>query len=151
MTEVKFRVMGSGLLVHDDWTTFPEEYVPNTYCTLSESPTLATAPAPVIRLLDSMVVGGVPFGITMVGALPKVPAGEGSGIGLIVTGPAVVVVVGAVVVVPANTVVVVVVVGDFPAKSSAAEPTTSKATIATMTLRRIVLRRLFARCSCSSF
>jgi hypothetical protein len=116
---------------------------------VSESPTLATAPVPVIKFFDSIVVGGVPFGITMVGALLKVPAGEGSAIGLIVTGPVVVVVVGAVVVVLAK--VVVVVVGDFPAKSNAAEPTTSSATIATMTLRRIVLRRLLARCSCSSF
>jgi hypothetical protein len=52
-----------------------------------------------------------------------------------------------VVVVATVDVVVVVVVGgvDLPEKSSAPDPTTITATMATMTERRIVFRRLLAR------
>jgi len=77
-----------------------------------------------------------------------VPAGDGSAIVPMVTFANVVVVVATVVVVLS----VVVVVGvPLPEKSRAPEPTTRMATMATMTERRIVLRRLFARCSISNF
>jgi hypothetical protein len=48
-------------------------------------------------------------------------------------------------------VVELVVVVDLPAKSSVPVPSTSTATIPTMTTRRVVWRRLVARCISSIF
>src|SRR5271170_2842258 len=111
------------------------------YCAVKESPTASPGPVPVIRSVRSGVVGAAPGGTTIVGALPEVPAGDGSATGEKCTGfPTVVVVTGTVVVGG----VVVVVGGDLPAKSRAPVPSTTTATMATMMPRR-VFWRLFAR------
>src|ERR1700677_117862 len=96
-----------------------------------------------MRFDTSMVVGALEVGTTTVGAFPKVPAGEGSGIAakdlgiVVVVAALVVVVVGA-----AAAVVVVVVVGFLPPeKRKAPVPTTSTARMATMMPRGMFLRR----------
>jgi hypothetical protein len=114
-----------------------------------------------MRSAADKVVGGVVVGITIVGALPKVPAGEAQGIDVMPATaaavehvvdrvPIVVVVVG-----PDDTVVVVVgmetVEGDERWKKRAAEPITRTATMVTITPRRMFLRRLFWRASASIF
>jgi hypothetical protein len=77
--------------------------------------------------------------------LPETPAGDGSVSGEKAMGFAtVVVVVGAV------DEVVVVVVGDLLVKRSAPVPSTSTATIATMTPRRTLRRRFARRCIAST-
>src|SRR6202034_3563286 len=61
----------------------------NTYSTVTFAPTVATAPVPVSRLALSSCVGGAPGGTMRVGAVPALPAGERSwvGIGAIVEAP----------------------------------------------------------------
>src|ERR1700722_18475100 len=69
MTLVELSVKVKGVAVHEDCTTLP---------------------LPSIRLVDSSVVGGAPLGMIIVGALPHVPAGDGSTTGLMTTGTVVV-------------------------------------------------------------
>ncbi len=71
-----------GLLVHDDWTTLPDEYVASTYWTVTLSPGSARDPVPGMRSALSSDVGGVPEGTVTVGAFPAVPAGERSAAGM---------------------------------------------------------------------
>jgi len=117
-----------------------------------------------MRFVDSSCVGGLPEGTTTVGAVPNVPAGDGSATGAKVLAGVVVglvevvvelvaevevvveVVVDGVVVVVAPveeaTVVVVVDVFDLPPEKSRAPVTiTIAATTPTMMPRRMFLRR----------
>lgn len=78
-------VKENGWDVHEDWTTFPLEYVASTYCTWTLSPFFAAGPVPAMRSELSRLVGGVPLGTTTVGWVPAVPAGDGSETGTVTT------------------------------------------------------------------
>jgi hypothetical protein len=60
----------------------PDEYVPSTYWTVTESPATAFGPLPTMRSVHSNSVGGVPEGTITVGAVPDVPTGDWSCFGI---------------------------------------------------------------------
>ena len=79
---------------------------------------MAGLPAPWMRFETSIDVGGLPAGTMTVGALPKVPAGEGEATGAKVVGVVGVVVADDATVVVVDFAAVVVVVGvELPEKA----------------------------------
>src|ERR1700733_13293323 len=76
------RVKVKGWAVHEDWITWPVEYVASTYWTLRWSPVAANVPLPTIRSALSSWVGGVPTGTVTEGETPEMPGADRSASGM---------------------------------------------------------------------